>query len=81
MGSYDPIAYTYEADVHCVDCAIDRFGRDEHGEVTGVDSEGNEVNIISPSDEWYANEIFQGEDRATLTCGTCGEVIEEIDLT
>jgi hypothetical protein len=69
----DPVAYTYEADYHCEGCALERFGRDEHGDITGIDGEGNEVGVVAPWSEWQQ---FTGE-RETLACGTCGEIIEE----
>ena len=75
-----PIAYTYEADHHCERCAEQRFGRDEHGDITGTDAEGNEVGALFSTDEWYANELYEGAAKATLGCGTCGEVIEEREL-
>ena len=75
MGSHDPIAYTYEADTHCPDCALERFGRGEHGDIAEdcSDNEGNQVGVIAPWDEW---QTFEGGDES-LVCGTCGEVIEE----
>lgn len=51
-GKHDPIAYTYEADTHCPDCAATRFGCDENDFITGTDGEGNPVGVISPWDEW-----------------------------
>ncbi len=67
----DPIAYTYEADTHCPDCAEARFGRDDSGDI-GVDStdnEGNGVGVIAPWDEV--------DPEVGITCGTCGrEVVE-----
>ena len=72
MPSHDPIAYIYEADHHCEACALARFGRDEHGDITGIDGEGNEVGVVAPWDEW-----IQGEGGPeTLGCGTCGAVID-----
>lgn len=78
---YDPIAYVYDADYHCESCAEKAFGRDEHGDITGTDSEGNEVSVIAPWDEWCANDLYEGNETATLACGTCGEIIEEVDLS
>jgi hypothetical protein len=73
---HDPIAYKYEADYHCEACALAAFGRDEHGDITGEDGEGNPVGIVAPWDEW----IEPSEDGPqTLACGTCGEVIEEYE--
>lgn len=67
MTDHDPIAYTYDADVHCPSCAIARFGS-EPGHPwppeDATDSEGNGVGAIAPWDE--------ADD---LTCGTCGTVI------
>jgi hypothetical protein len=74
---YEPIAYTYEADVHCPSCAETRFGRDDDGWIASgvVDAEGNEPGAIAPWDEWQ-----DGTDEPqTLACGTCGCVIEEYD--
>ena len=58
----DPLAYTYEADHHCYDCTVARFGSTE-----GVDREGNEVGAVAPWDEWYNI----GEGSQTLACGDC----------
>lgn len=78
---HDPVAYTYEADYHCESCAEERFGRDKSGWITGRDNEGNEVGAVAPWDEWYANDVYEGKASAVLVCGTCGEVIEEVDLS
>lgn len=77
----DPTAYTYEADYHCEGCAEARFGRDEDGWITGTDGEGNEVGVIAPWDEWYANDVYEGNDEAVLSCGTCLGEIDRVDLT
>lgn len=67
MGKYDPIAYTYEADYHCEDCAEKAHGRDEHGDIVG-----EEVGAVAPWDEWYNI----GEGNQTMICGTCHKEIE-----
>jgi hypothetical protein len=70
------IAYTYDADVHCVDCARKQFWmgpvagqavhRDEHGiPVHQQDSEGNPVHPVFSTDE----------QLEPLFCGDCGEEI------
>ena len=62
----DPIAYTYEADHHCEACAYKRFGRNDQGDITGVDNEGNEIGAMF-------------EDEATdapAHCGDCGKFLE-----
>lgn len=61
------LAYTYEADNHCVHCAARRFGVDEAGAPTGNDNEGNPIGIVLESDEWWNG----GEYEETLACGTC----------
>lgn len=73
---HDPIAYTYDADYHCEGCAERAFGRDEHGDITGEDSEGNPVGIVAPWDEWIEPSL---SGRQTLVCGTCGGIIDEYD--
>lgn len=82
-----PIAYTYDADTHCPECAVARFGREEapgpNGPVlmgwppeSATDSEGNGVGAIAPWDEWHEpNE----PGRFTLVCGTCQCVIATCD--
>lgn len=65
-ASHDPIAYVYDADLHCPGCAEQRFGRDEHGFIAGkgaADSEGNTPGVLAPWDETDSH----GEH-----CGTCG---------
>ena len=70
MGTHDPIAYTYDADLHCVDCATARFGVAKgHPWLpeSARDSEGNEIGAVAPWDEWWNAD---GECE-TLTCGDC----------
>lgn len=67
----DPIAYTYEADWHCPDCAIERFGREPGTSWVrddAIDSEGNPIGALAPWDEVLDS----------LYCGTCGELIYEM---
>lgn len=77
------IAYTYDADTHCEHCTLAYPGvkTDEFGDLQGEDSEGNKIHPLFDTDEWYLNDVFEGNDTATLVCGTCGEVIETLDLT
>ena len=70
---HDPIAYTYESDNHCPVCAELRFGLDASGFITGIDSEGNEVGVIAPWDDWHDPEA-SGEQW--LECATCQGQIE-----
>lgn len=74
MGHLDPIAYTYEADHHCPECALERFGRNAHGTVpeSAEDNEGNPVGAVMPWEEWFDIGLDACE---VLTCGTCmGEI-------
>ena len=57
------VGYSYDADVHCVDCAIARFGADEYGWVpaAATDAEGNPVGAM------YAN----SESDHPESCAEC----------
>lgn len=79
---YEPIAYTYEADYHCDECAEKRFGRCEAGDVAcqgppdhepKEDREGNPVGAVSPFDEWWEPSI---DECQALSCGDCGAIID-----
>lgn len=59
------IAWTYEADYHCPDCAWARFGW-SLGNPNTVDSEGNPIH---PVYEWDEAPIHG------IVCGDCGDVI------
>jgi len=65
--SHAPIAYTYEADVHCPACARARFG-DALDDPDTEDREGNTLGVIFEWDETPAT----GEH-----CGDCGEEVAE----
>lgn len=56
------IGYTYEADVHCLSCAFDRFG-DMLDRDDAIDSEGNSPHPIFDIDEGAEDEH----------CGDCGD--------
>lgn len=78
MGSHDPIAYAYEADYHCPDCAIKRFGESERGPwpvETAEDNEGNPVGAVFPWDEWWEPDINEAQ---TLVCSDCGAWLDGI---
>lgn len=75
------IAYAYDADHHCLDCTLDSFpGFNEGNSDEYRDSEGNEIHPLFDTDEWYANDIYEGNSKAVLSCGDCGDTIEEIEL-
>jgi hypothetical protein len=72
---YDPIAYIYEADWHCPECAIFRFGAEPGYPwvIDGArDDEGNFVGVVAPWDEWWQG---YGENES-LGCADCGRVID-----
>jgi predicted RNA-binding Zn-ribbon protein involved in translation (DUF1610 family) len=84
MSSHQPIAYTYDADVHCPSCAEQHFGRcAEHGQIACdvVDSEGNEPGAMFPWDEAsdpdrgeYCSDCqFEIAEPAELDCPHCAE--------
>ena len=71
---HEPIAYVYDADIHCPTCAEDRFGRDRYGFIAGegsFDCEGNGVGVVAPWDEVGETDMY---------CGTCGAFIASADI-
>lgn len=75
---HEPIAYTFDADYHCPDCTLKRFGRDADGWIAGdaEDSEANPVHAVAPWDEWWDPTV---DVTQTLTCGTCHGVIDTME--
>ena len=69
------LGYTYEFDVHCIQCAVSRFG------VEGVDAEdttdkyGDSIGVIFSSSEWHS--CTDADEAGILACGDCGGVIDE----
>lgn len=66
------VAYTYDADWHCVDCAHRRFATDDAPRTIpedATDSEGNFPMPVFWDDEWWDR---YAEECQTLYCGTCG---------
>ena len=61
------IGYSYDADVHCVDCAVEEFGLEEGKDWVredATDSEGNQVHPLFSTDEpddsgWYCGDCDQ----------------------
>ena len=75
----DPIAYTYEADMHCVHCALSRFGPEPGRPWVregANDAEGNRVGALAPWEGWC--DLHESGSQV-LACGTCGSVISEHD--
>jgi hypothetical protein len=57
------LAFTYEADYHCTDCACKKFGNKVmHSSENLEDDEGNAPHPIFSTDEY----------DETAVCGTCG---------
>lgn len=79
MTTYgQPIAYTYEADTHCVPCTLRRFPprEFEHWPPEDArDGEDNPLSAIFPWDEWHED----GPGTFRLVCGTCLAVMDECD--
>lgn len=68
--AWDVVAWTYDADMHCPDCASARFrGQEDFDwadpDAGTVDSEGNVPHPVFVSDEGWTG----------LVCGTCGTFI------
>ncbi len=40
------------------------------------DSENNAIHPLFDTDEWYANDIYEGNESATLNCSDCGEEMD-----
>lgn len=59
--TYDIAGWAYEADIHCNDCAYDRFGRQLDSELPPRDQEGNQVQPI------FVEKVAEDE-----RCGDCG---------
>lgn len=70
------IAFTYDAAVHCIWCARDRFGDDGLADRETVDSEGNEIGAISQWDETCAD-YSAADGGGDFSCDDCGHVIRE----
>ena len=76
MHSYDVLGFTYDADSHCIPCAVKRFGDGGSPDIlpSGVeDSEGNEPYPIFVDSEWFD---VSSDLCETLHCGTCGDLID-----
>lgn len=75
MKSYDVIAYTFEADLHCVDCTIKRFGG--LPEFGALDSEGNEPQPVFADQYGDLVEEVDNDYGSTTQyaprCADCGE--------
>jgi hypothetical protein len=79
------LAYTYEADTHCIDCTQVRYHGSEleDTDINGIgfeqaDSEGNLVHALFSYDEWQEYDPAYLAENPTqyLACGNCHEVID-----
>lgn len=73
----DVVGYAYEADVHCVDCAVKRFaggsGLELPDNVIYTDEEGNEVSPIFNGEDAYEDcGECDGTGECETKCGKCG---------
>ncbi len=66
--AWDIRAYTYNADMHCVRCAEQRFSAETLRKDTARDNEGNSAHPVFASDE---------APPCGEYCGTCGDVLAE----
>ena len=77
----DVIAYTYDADYHCIGCTEAQhpgstdWRRDGFNPADYTDSEGNEVHAVFASDEWWEP---SEEECQVLWCGDCLSPIENM---
>lgn len=70
-----PMAFAYDADVHCPDCAVEHFGGDVLESSEGLeDSEGNEPHAVFENEEWWQGPAYA--ELETLTCGACGTILD-----
>ena len=45
--TYEVVGYTYDADMHCVDCTITHFGAEAMTRrISPTDSEGNHIQVV-----------------------------------
>jgi len=64
MMTWEIVAYAYDAAVHCVGCAEERFGAEALATDTAEDREGNPV-----------HPIFAGDEEEHGPCDTCGDAL------
>ena len=88
MNATDIIGYTYEADYHCIDCSVNRFGKgvdltDKNRDSNGLlydqtDSDGETLYPVFGDAEGYYDP--DTDKYIGVACGDCFEyVIEPAD--
>ena len=65
---------TYEADVHCWECAVVRFGELQIRLAKALDNEGNEVRAVH---SWEEGSLDEAGNPEAMHCGTCGKQVRE----
>lgn len=80
MGnSTDVLGFTYDADIHCVSCAQERFGDIGYPDIIPTDSEdseGNEPGAIFNDGAWYDGN--GNPDCETLACSDCRALMDTV---
>ena len=89
MNHQNILAYTYDADYHCIPCTakklfqISREKREKGIETdtsidTVKDKKGNAIHTVYTYDEWQELDPSHLAENPTqyLACGTCREIIE-----
>jgi hypothetical protein len=74
MNSTTIIGYAYDADLHCVACATDRFKTF----LNDPDTQDSEGNPVHPA---FADEGWDIDSGMPEYCGDCGEQLAEYDTT
>lgn len=62
---YDIVGYTYEADIHCTNCAVAEFGQTALDACEPIDDYGNYPVVV------FRDMLEPGAEN----CGSCLEVI------
>ena len=75
------LAYTYDADTHCIDCTVKRFGITSKYHLdmfNQIDKTYNFVHAVFDIDEWYELEDWYVQENPIqyLACGTCHGIID-----
>lgn len=80
MNAADVLCYTYDADYHCTDCAIARYGEHPRSPVVhrwaATPDTGEAPQPVFGDSEWYDP---YDDTPQTLCCGTCGDVIDTLN--
>jgi hypothetical protein len=72
----DVIAWIYDADHHCEQCAEERFGKDFADLDSCVDGEGNEITAVMEWETTLSEDHDWSTGPSVTGCGTCGDIVE-----